>query len=501
MTPDIQKIQVATANELLEESKILGNISMIDRAADLVYFCPAGVSFTPKNVIAIPFDYRLIEDGDSVYPEEWLFHFAIYRRYPKAVSVAFAQPMYGSAFANVGKDVCVYEKKYASVFPRGIPCIHIDRAISGGKLNAAAIDNRILDLKDLTCSDEHGALLVYQNGMLVWDITPQKAYERTLKAAECAESAFFTTQMGEAKALPPELAEYYFEKRIEKENCQSHGLPGFPVTEEERKKISLEMLVYFDRVCRDNGVHYSITGGTLLGAVRHGGFIPWDDDVDVFMTRPEYEKIRELLPDNERFVLLDRRKKPDYDFVYGRLIDTETIITESPGTLNAGTGVFLDICIVDGLPNNKLLCKLHIKHMWILTRLRLASRRSGSIQEPSTLTYKKHGRLGGRLRLIGARILRKFTTQNYWNSRMEKIISRYPFENATYVGNFATQYGKKEKLEKKVFDSYIDIDFEGYQVMACEGYEKYLVSIYGDYTKLPVNEKRKGHHPGILYWI
>ena len=502
MAPEIQKIQIATANKMLSEKEIQGNISMINRATNTGYFCPADVPFDAKNMVAVSLDISLTEDEDfSVYSEDWQLHFAIYRCYSKAVSVAYTHPMYGSAFANAGKDIPIYEEKYAAYFPGGIHCVRGDRATLSGRPDGDTFDRSLRDLGNSSCSDETGALLVYQRGLLVWDSTPQKAYERALIAAECAKAAFFASQMGGTKEMSPELAQYYYEKRIRKEERSSQGIPGTPVTKEMRKKISLEMLAYFDRVCRENGVNYSITGGTLLGAVRHGGFIPWDDDVDVFMTRPEYEKIRGFLPDNERFILLDRRKIPDYDFVYGRLIDTKTIITESPGTLNAGTGVFLDICIVDGLPNNPLLRKLHIKHMWILTRFRLAARRGVSIREPSIQTYKKkHGRIGGRLRLIGARILRKFTTHNYWNSRMEMVMSKYPVENATYVGNFATQYGKKEQLEKKVFDSYIDMEFEGHQVMACGGYEKYLVSIYGDYTKLPIKNKRKGHHPGILYW-
>ena len=103
--------------------------------------------------------------------------------------------------------------------------------------------------------------------------------------------------------------------------------------------------------------------------------------------------------------------------------------------------------------------------------------------------------------MICARILRKYMTHNYWNCRMEKVMSRYPFENARYVGNFATQYGKKEKLKKSVFDSYIDIQFEGHTFMICNGYEDYLINIYGEYMNLPPLKKRKGHHPGIIYWL
>jgi phosphorylcholine metabolism protein LicD len=138
--------------------------------------------------------------------------------------------------------------------------------------------------------------------------------------------------------------------------------------------------------------------------------------------------------------------------------------------------------------------------MYLLTRLRLAARKGVSIREPSVRTYRKHGRIKSRVYLLMARILRKFTSHHYWNHRMEKVMALYPVENAQYVGNFTSQYGGKEMLEKSVFDSYIDMQFEGLTVMACKQYEKYLISIYGDYTKLPALKKRKGHHPGNIYW-
>lgn len=500
MAAEIQKIQIATANKMLREKKISGSISTIDRENNLVLFLPAGVSFITKNVIAVPLDDKLLEAEDSAYPEDWLLHFAVYRHYPQAGSVGLIHPMYGSAYANAEKDVPVYDEKYASVFPGGIRCLHLDRSKRPWRLLAEVIDRSFEGVSNASCSDQFGALLVSHKGELVWDSTPQKTYERALKAAGCAKAAFFASRAGDMEPMSPDLAQYYSNKKNEEGKSTCLGIPGSPVTKEQRKRITLELLEYFDRVCRENGVHYSITGGTLLGAVRHGGFVPWDDDVDVFMTRPEYEKVREIMPDDERFVLVDARKKPDYNFVYGRLIDTKTMITESPGTLNAGNGVFLDICIVDGLPNNALLRKLHIKHMYLLTRLRLAARKGVSIREPSVRTYRKHGRIKSRVYLLMSRILRKFTSHHYWNHRMEKVMALYPVENAQYVGNFTSQYGEKEMLEKSVFDSYIDMQFEGLTVMACKQYEKYLISIYGDYTKLPALKKRKGHHPGNIYW-
>ena len=105
---------------------------------------------------------------------------------------------------------------------------------------------------------------------------------------------------------------------------------------DERKQIFLEMMDYFDRVCGENGIHYSLTGGTLLGAVRHKGFIPWDDDVDIFLARPEYNKLLTVFPDDARFVWDSREKTAGYEWAYGRLYDTRTILTDADGLPSEG---------------------------------------------------------------------------------------------------------------------------------------------------------------------
>ena len=110
----------------------------------------------------------------------------------------------------------------------------------------------------------------------------------------------------------------------------------------QSRQINLDMLIYFDKICRKNHIRYSLTGGTLLGAVRHGGFIPWDDDVDVFMTRPEFDRLDRIFPREGRFVWQSRTRIPRYEYVYGRVMDSRTIIMEAGGLPSEGKGVFLD---------------------------------------------------------------------------------------------------------------------------------------------------------------
>lgn len=264
------------------------------------------------------------------------------------------------------------------------------------------------------------------------------------------------------------------------------------LTDEERKRINLDMLCYFDKVCRANGIKYSLTGGTLLGAVRHKGFIPWDDDVDVFLTRPEFDKLETVFEDKQRYVWYSRKKDPTFGYVYGRLLDTKTIILDAGQMPSEGKGIFLDVCVVDGLPDNKILQKIHIKKMRMLYK----GRRAVCFDRSSAAFYEK-----GKLISWFKKFLSQITEFEFWQTQMEREMKRYPFDNGKYVGNFTSQYGKKELLHHSVFDSYMDMEFEGKKMMVCQGWEEYLRNIYGDYMKLPPKEHQKSNHIGTAYLL
>ena len=122
--------------------------------------------------------------------------------------------------------------------------------------------------------------------------------------------------------------------------------------------IELELLKETDRICRKYNIHYSIVGGTMLGAVRHQGFIPWDDDVDVGFLRPDYEKFREYLEkelDHERFYFQDHRNTPGYRWGYGKLRRRNTeYVRLGQDHLPYGQGVFIDLFPYDSVPNRRL---------------------------------------------------------------------------------------------------------------------------------------------------
>lgn len=137
-------------------------------------------------------------------------------------------------------------------------------------------------------------------------------------------------------------------------------MPAWHVlSEEELKKlqsVELELLVELDKICRASGIKYSIDGGTLLGAVRHGGFIPWDDDADVIMVRSEYEKFKEKCNeelDQERFYLQDMDNTKGYRWGYAKLRRKDSqFIRLNQEHMQYDQGIFLDVFICDNVPEN-----------------------------------------------------------------------------------------------------------------------------------------------------
>ena len=127
--------------------------------------------------------------------------------------------------------------------------------------------------------------------------------------------------------------------------------------------IELEMLLEVDRICKENEINYTIIGGTLLGAVRHRGFIPWDDDADIAMLRPEYEKFCLIVDeklDNTKFYFQNMERTEGYRWGYAKLRRKGTLfLRENQEYMKYEQGIFLDIFPIDGTPDNSVLRKIH----------------------------------------------------------------------------------------------------------------------------------------------
>ncbi len=245
----------------------------------------------------------------------------------------------------------------------------------------------------------------------------------------------------------------------------------------------LSMLIEVDRICRKNQIEYSIDGGTLLGAVRHRGFIPWDDDADLMMTRKEYLRFREACEkdmDHDRFFLQDHTTDREYPWGYEkiRLVGSELI---RPGQEHMGyrTGIYIDLFVLDHVPDGPAERQIFRFMSFVIRKLlyselgmKAEKTRSGRLFY--RFCYKSIDRASVfrlRDRMVGAT-----------NMKKTKLVSHitWPYPN----GN---QYG----VPARFFDEYTDILFEGYTLRCIKAYDAYLRLLYNDYMQLPPPEERK----------
>ena len=259
------------------------------------------------------------------------------------------------------------------------------------------------------------------------------------------------------------------------------------LTIEEQKEICKDILKKFDSVCKENNLRYSISYGTLLGAVRHGGFIPWDDDIDVNMPREDYEKLLSLQYDDGEYKVLNYRYSKNYYYTFSKMIDSRTYIEENQRG-EKDMGVFIDIFPTDyvgdidteaeknvnrGLKNNEV---------W----LRLGS----DIKANKSLSPKYLAKLIFR----GVTLPLRKTLLKHYDTMFAKI------PKSEYCANFQLNiYGMRECFKTSLWDDLIDIPFEDIKVSAYADYDSYLSAVFGDYMTPPPESERVSTHPFIAY--
>ena len=256
------------------------------------------------------------------------------------------------------------------------------------------------------------------------------------------------------------------------------------------KRLQVEMLECFIEVCKNNGLKYFLLGGTCLGAVRHKGFIPWDDDIDVGMPRDDYEKFSEIaakeLPGHLFFQT--NKTDPEYPMLFGKIRNSDTTYVEiSSQKLNINHGVYIDVFPLDGVSENKLERKI-IRKRKTLYNARIAQ----------VFYTEKHGSD----RLI-KRIARKMICLLYPSvaktvEKREKLCRKYPYVSSKIIANFGGAWGEKEVMPKEIFGEGTQGVFEGVSVTLPQYYDAYLTRLYGDYMQLPPVEKRIGHHYYVI---
>lgn len=252
--------------------------------------------------------------------------------------------------------------------------------------------------------------------------------------------------------------------------------------------VQLELLREVDRICRKCGIRYNIIAGTLLGAVRHGGYIPWDDDADVAFLRPEYEKFRiacECELDREKFYFQDHRNTPGYRWGYGKLRRKDTLfLRENQEHMPYEQGVFIDIFPLDGVPDNYALRRLHNCGCTLLRKILWSAVGRKAERNPmKRVLYAALYKIPVHIVFQWYRRLQNLS--NCVRTKYVRILT-FPTPNAVYG------------YERKWYEESAEIEFEGCAFWGIREYASYLRFKFGDYLELPPEEARKTHPVSAL---
>jgi lipopolysaccharide cholinephosphotransferase len=242
----------------------------------------------------------------------------------------------------------------------------------------------------------------------------------------------------------------------------------------------LEIMKYIDRLCRDNGIIYYIMGGTALGAIRHGGFIPWDDDLDIFMTPSQYAKFKSVFEKqkSDTFVLQEWSTTPFYlEYAKIRMNGTTFIEHNFRNCLDMHHGIYVDIMILHKVPNSKFLQKLVYVESKFVTLYGLSQRNWQPKSKVQALVLKS-------LKILPCKLIAKICYKRIYKYDNMKDDFKYCYWITPAKFNNGL-------FDRKLFSTPIDIPFEDTFLLGSNKIKEYLSYRYGDYMKLPSEEVRK----------
>lgn len=251
--------------------------------------------------------------------------------------------------------------------------------------------------------------------------------------------------------------------------------------------VCLEILKEIDRVCEKHKILYWLEGGSMLGAVRHHGFIPWDDDLDIAMFRDDYNRFLKVAPQELKsdYFLQTEETDPDYPLFFAKVRKNNTFLDEKQlSQFQIHRGIFVDIFPVDRMPMTDSQIKRHRIYLWLLFRLYFQTGKrvlpvSSVLSKPEISFFLRNVRLN------------KIKLRNYIN----KIYTKYNLrERYRYTSSWTMSQKMSWLYKKEWHDSFMEVKFEDMTVKIPGGYHELLTHAYGDYRTPPPKEKQVPGH-------
>ena len=258
---------------------------------------------------------------------------------------------------------------------------------------------------------------------------------------------------------------------------------------EELKRIQLEMLKDIHSFCIAHSIMYSLAFGTLLGAVRHKGYIPWDDDIDIMLPRDDYDRFVSGYG-NERYQVVDISKDSQYGLAFAKVLDVRTLLIENTIDKNE-YGIYIDVFPIDNIPDNMSERKRFYRRKDFWNALHIFK----------TVQLNSHRPIIKNLILLIGRIISLPLSKTFITKKMDKISRKYQGYQTEFMGIVAPADSRiEEAIPAKYFKEYVELPFEDSTFMAIRAYDEYLTAAYGNYMHLPPEEKRVSHHSFQAWW-
>lgn len=267
------------------------------------------------------------------------------------------------------------------------------------------------------------------------------------------------------------------------------------MTKEKLRKlqlVELEILNYFVNVCEINGLRYFLLGGTLLGAVRHKGFIPWDDDIDVGMPRKDYNKFLDIINNDlpKNYIFKNFNKNNESTIYFSRIENNDFAVIDNSAIKKRKRYAWIDVFPLDGMPNNIIKRNIH-KISLLFLRLKFQYSNFSIIVNQSLNNRPLYERI---LIIIGKII----KPEKYLNSlkclrQIDKKLQKYDYDKSDYVVNFMGAYKFKEMFKKELYSKIEYYQFENNYYVAPKEYNTILKQMYGNYMQIPKDRDKYKH--------